>query len=107
MRVYFLNILAITFVIFGACTSTGGFGEAEVVLQYIIDEEASAGSFSFEYGDYEGGTAVLSGEGLAFWVKDGVGYTVNDAAREVAPELEQAPESIHLNDEFRAATSQE
>ena len=36
----------------------------------------------------------------AFWVKDGKVYAVNDAAREVAPDLEQAPDSIKYDQAF-------
>ncbi len=101
-----LAILAMMPLFTIGCAREADFGDADVVLQYIIDEEAGAGGFSFTSGDYQDGTAVLSGQGLAFWVKDGVGYTVNEAARAVAPDLEQAPEHIQFDDDFQAAAHQ-
>ncbi len=52
------------------------------------------GSFTLLAGPLENGTAVLCEDDAAFWVKDGVVYVVNDRAKNVALELEQAPPSI-------------
>lgn len=99
--------VAIGLVLFASCSANDpSFNDAEVVMQYIVDEEAGPGGFSFSAGPYQGGTAVLSKGGLAFWVKDGVGYAVNDAASEAAPDIEKAPENVQLDDAFKMAANQ-
>jgi hypothetical protein len=65
------------------------------------------GSLQFSMGTYQGGTAVLGDHHTAFWVKDGVPYTVSEAARVAAPDMAQAPESIQYNDAFIAAAKTE
>ena len=74
---------------------------------YLRDIEAVAPYFRssgapvvFHGGPLEGGTAVLGPGEAAFWVKDGKVYVVNDTARKVAPELEQAPDTIKYDQAF-------
>ena len=74
---------------------------------YLKDIEVVAGYFRtsaqpvvLHAGPLEGGTAVLGPGNAAFWVKDGQVYVVNEAARKVAPELEQAPDSINYDQAF-------
>jgi hypothetical protein len=62
---------------------------------------------SFFAGAYQDGTAVIGPNDMAFWVKDGKAYAVNQAAKEAAPELEQAPDNVHYDDAFIAATESE
>ena len=73
--------------------------EAVVVLPYI-GSAVQGGSFVFDAGPYRDGTAVLGPNNMAFWVKDGTGYVVNEAAREAAPDLEQAPANIRFDHAF-------
>jgi len=61
---------------------------------------SSAQPVVFHGGPLEGGTAVLGPGDAAFWVKDGKVHVVNDAARKVAPALEQAPPSIKYDQAF-------
>lgn len=105
MLTKYLMGLMIVFTLAIGCSRQADFGDAEVVLEYIIAADASGAGFSFGYGDFQEGTAVLSGGGLAFWVKDGVGYYVNDAAHAAAPDLARAPDSIQLDGAFRAAAA--
>lgn len=64
---------------------------------------SSAQPVVFHGGPLEGGTAVLGPGDAAFWVKDGKVHVVNDAARKVAPALEQAPASIKYDQAFVGA----
>jgi hypothetical protein len=73
------------------------FDDAMVVSKYFA--ASSSEGMSFYCGPFRGGTAVISGE-LAFWVKDGKGYAVNEEARAAAPELPQAPDEIVYDDAF-------
>ncbi len=80
--------------------------EVEVVQAYLLDSVGPQGDsrmVSAHVGRYHGGTAILSETGLAFWVNDGIGYSVNDAAREIAPELNDAPAHVQFDNEFLAA----
>ncbi|MBW8036762.1 MAG: hypothetical protein FVQ79_14330 [Planctomycetes bacterium] len=79
------------------------FDDATVVWEYLKPDSKEENSLSFHAGPFRGGTAVLGSNGRAFWVKDGVGYAVNDKARKAAPSLEQAPEDITLDDAFISA----
>ncbi len=69
--------------------------------------KAADGSVHFSMGAFEGGTAVLGEQDTAFWVKEGVPYTVSEAARNAAPGMAQAPETIQYNEEFIAAVGGE
>ncbi|MCC6699401.1 MAG: hypothetical protein IT365_27495 [Candidatus Hydrogenedentes bacterium] len=42
----------------------------------------------------DGGAVLWVEKDAAFWVKDGVVYTVNDIAKTLAPDLPAAPEGI-------------
>ena len=66
-----------------------------------------SGALEVDLGEYQGGTAVLGMYDTAFWVKDGVPYTVSGAARLAAPNMKQAPESIQYDDAFIAAAKRE
>jgi len=61
------------------------------------------GGVLFHVGDYQGGSAIIGPENMAFWVKDGKAYTVNQAARDAAPDLDQAPDTVKLDRMFEAA----
>ena len=74
------------------------FVDAQLVFQYF--PRSPDGSVSFQAGPYRGGTAIVAGKDVAFWVKDGKAYTVSEAAREVAPELAQAPHHVKYDDAF-------
>ena len=78
------------------------FQQAVPAVNYLA-KAANGAPFSFYPGPYQGGTAVLGGNDEAFWVKDGKPYVVNDKAKKIAPDLEQAPSNIQYNEEFRAA----
>jgi hypothetical protein len=62
----------------------------------------------FHVGPLQGGNAVVvvGPEKSAFWVKDGKVYVVNDAARKVAPEAQQAPDNIKYDQAFAHAIRQ-
>ncbi|MCC6694155.1 MAG: hypothetical protein IT365_00865 [Candidatus Hydrogenedentes bacterium] len=75
--------------------------DAKVVAPYL--PESPGGSVAFDVGEFQGGTAVLGANDTAFWVKDGIPYTVSEAARSAAPNMKQAPESIQYNDAFALA----
>lgn len=83
------------------------FDDATIVLDHVVEQEGGEGWFEFSAGAYQGGTAVLSGKGMAFWVKDGKGYVVNDKAREAAPKLPQAPDFVTFDDAFETAANSE
>lgn len=72
--------------------------EARIVFQYFPD--SPDGSFIFFAGPYQGGTAIVGPEDLAFWVKDGKAYSVNQEAKDRAPELEPAPDNVKYDDAF-------
>lgn len=74
------------------------FDDATVVMNYF--PVSSDGSFGFSAGPYLGGTAIIGPNDMAFWVKDGKAYTVNQAAKDVAPELEAAPDTVKYDDAF-------
>ena len=78
------------------------FDEAKIVFQYF--PESPDGSFTFFAGPYLGGTAVIGPNEMAFWVKEGKAYTVNQAAKDAAPELEPSPDTVKYDDAFIAAT---
>ncbi len=86
-------------IVLGRHMSDPVFDAAVVVLPYI-GSTAQSGQFAFHAGPYRGGTAVLGPKDMAFWVKDGSGYVVNEAARQAAPDLEQAPADIQYDDAF-------
>jgi len=77
------------------------FNQAAIVFQYF--PESPDGSFSFFVGPYQGGTAVIGPNEMAFWVKEGKAYTVNQAAKDAAPELEFSPDTVKYDDAFIAA----
>ena len=72
--------------------------DVRIVMQYFPN--FPDGSFIVYYGPYQGGTAIIGPKEVAFWVKDGKGYTVNQAAKDVAPALEQAPENVKYDTAF-------
>lgn len=74
------------------------FDDATAVMNYF--PVSSDGSFGFSAGPYQGGTAIIGPNEMAFWVKDGKAYTVNEAAKDVAPELEPAPNTVKYDDAF-------
>lgn len=74
------------------------FEDATAVMNYF--PVSSDGSFGFSAGPYLGGTAIIGPSEMAFWVKDGKAYTVNQAAKNAAPELEQAPDTVKYDDAF-------
>jgi hypothetical protein len=65
------------------------------------------GSFTFEAGSFQEGTAIIGPNEMAFWVKDGTAYAVNDVAKKAAPDLESAPENIRYDLLFIAAAKSE
>lgn len=72
---------------------------ASIYVSYLHEQQSDAGSSSsmvmrFDTGELDGGTAVVCQGGEAFWVNDGKVYTVNDSARQIAPELPVAPGTI-------------
>jgi hypothetical protein len=79
----------------------------DAILVTPLLPRSADGAFFVSIGAYKGGTAVIGDLHTAFWVKDGVPYTVTEAARSVAPDMAQAPESIQYNEEFIAATEAE
>lgn len=83
------------------------FDEATVVLHYLAPQDKEEDGFSFYLGTFKEGAAILGDNGMAFWVKDGIGYVVNDSARKAAPDLEQAPESTKFDDAFISAAMAE
>jgi hypothetical protein len=74
--------------------------EARVVLPYLDKAAAQGKPLEFHAGPYRTGTAVLGPNDAAFWVKDGTGYVVNEAARFVAPDLKQAPDNVQFDATF-------
>ena len=90
-------------------SETQAFQDAQIVMHYIAKTEkqdrANPGHFTLQAGAYQGGTAVISQGGMAFWVKDGAGYVVNDTARRAAPDLQQAPDHIQFDAAFKAAAA--
>ena len=90
------SVMIMCLVLTGCFMKPEEFDDFAVVVQYIGDENG----FTVEIGPYKDGTAILSGEGAAFWVKDGVGYTVNVKAETAAPDLDPAPAGITFSDEF-------
>lgn len=99
-----LCLLGVTMLIAAGCRSPiseeqqKAFDDAKIVMQYF--PLSSDGSFSFYFGPYQGGTAIIGPKEVAFWVKEGKGYTVNQAAKDVAPALEQAPENVKYDTAF-------
>lgn len=81
------------------------FEDAQLVLTYL--PKSPGGALAFDMGEFQGGTAVLGIDDTAFWVKDGIPYTVSEAARSAAPNMKQAPESIQYDDAFIAAAKAE
>ncbi len=81
------------------------FEDAKHVIPLL--PKAADGSVRFSMGAFEGGTAVLGEQDAAFWVKDGVPYTVSEAARNAAPDMAHAPETIQYNEDFIAAAEAE
>ena len=79
----------------------------DVALVSHLLPRSADGAIQFSMGPYQGGTAVLGDLHTAFWVKDGVPYTVSEAARSAAPDMAQAPESIQYNEAFIAAAEAE
>ena len=84
-----------------------GLHDAMLVTEYMKAEDPAGTSVMFDLGSYQGGTAIISKGGKAFWVSEGVAYVVNNAAREAAPTLPQAPESISYDNAFIAAAHTE
>ena len=81
-------------------------------MKFILDDVGviaphltryGSGMIVFDAGPYRDGTAIVDSGGAAFWVKDGTGYVVNDAARQAAPHLPQAPEEIRFDAAFITA----
>lgn len=85
---------------FGA-EEPNAFLEAAAVMPYFDVEQGER--YSYHAGPYQGGSAVRGPDGDAWWVKDGQGYVVNEKARELAPELPQAPEGIVYDGAFEKA----
>ena len=77
------------------------FNEAKIVFQYF--PESPDGAFIFFAGPYLSGTAVIGPNETAFWVKEGKAYTVNQAAKDAAPELEASPDTVKYDEAFIAA----
>ena len=101
-----LSLCAISLVLAGCFITASNeerkvFNDATIVFHYF--PVSPGGSVSFTAGPYQGGTAIIGPNELAFWVRDGVAYTVNQAAKDVAPELEQAPDTVKYDDAFTAA----
>ena len=71
-----------------------------VIFVYQYFPKSPDGSFVVHSGPYQGGTAIIGPNEMAFWVKDGKAYTVNEAAKDVAPELESAPNTVKYDDAF-------
>ena len=106
---FVLSLVALLLIGLTSCTKDKAhksFEAAKPALQYL-SKTASNGSFSFSAGPYKGGTAVLGSGNEAFWVKDGKPYVVNEEAKKIAPDLEQAPSDIQFNDEFKKAAEVE
>lgn len=83
-----------------ATSEREGLRDAGVVMHHLpVGED---GVLPFDFKPYQGGTAVVGLDEIAFWVKDGVGYWVSEAAREAAPELAQASENIRYDKAFKA-----
>ena len=74
------------------------FDDATAVMNYF--PVSSDGSFGFSAGPYLGGTAIIGPNEMAFWVKDGNAYAVNQAAKDAAPELEPAPDTVKYDAAF-------
>lgn len=72
--------------------------DVEIVCQYFT--KLPDGSIVFSAGPYQGGTAIIGAQAEAFWVKEGKGYRVNQAAKDVAPALEQAPDTVKYDVAF-------
>jgi len=102
-----LFMLTVTLIILTGCGSFPSeeerkvFKDATIVFDYF--PRSPDGSVTFFAGAYQGGTAIVALNDVAFWVKDGKAYTVSDAAREVAPELEQAPDHVKYDYAFIVA----
>ena len=105
----FVNLLILwaASLVLAGCSGTASkeerkaFNDATIVFHYF--PVSPAGSVSFDAGPYQGGTAIIGPNELAFWVKDGEAYTVNQAAMDAASELEQAPDIVKYDEAFRAA----
>lgn len=78
-----------------------GFDDAGLVMRYF--PRAADGTFTFDFGPYQGGTATIGPNDMAFWVKDGIAYTVNQTARGAAPQLAQAPNTVTYDLMFKAS----
>jgi hypothetical protein len=62
---------------------------------YRKDQNGEHTILSYNTGDIEGGRAVhILGADAAYWVKDNQVYVVDDNARKLSPDLDQAPDSI-------------
>jgi hypothetical protein len=92
-----------------ACSTTHDQAllDAALVMDYMKTEDPTGLSVTFDLGSYQGGTAIISAGGKAFWVSEGVAYVVNDAAKKAAPTLGQAPDSVQYDDAFIAAAHAE
>jgi hypothetical protein len=104
MKKWFLASLVILSIVNASCgwgltkEARRAFDDATVVFHYFA--KSPDGPITFNAGPYQGGTAIIGPREVAFWVKDGTGYVVNEAAKEAAPELAQAPESVKYDDAF-------
>ena len=98
-------VLFLATVLLVGCTPSAAkktLQNAGPALSYLA-KVAQNDALIFDAGPYRGGTAIIGSNEEAFWVKDGKPYVVNEKAKKIAPELEQAPGNIQFNDEFKAA----
>lgn len=79
--------------------------DAMLVVHLLRDKQS--GEAKFYAGPYLGGTAVLGINWEAFWVKDGIAYTVNEEARKLDPALPPAPFEVRYGEFVQAAMSGE
>ncbi len=100
-RLLLLGLIILSALVFFLTTRDTVGRDVELVAHYFTLEPG--GSLFFNAGPYKEGTAIIGPNDSAFWVKDGKAYTVNEAAKEVAPELQQAPEDIQYDLAFTAA----
>jgi hypothetical protein len=89
----------------GVLSDRNAFNDATTVFHYF--PKSPDGTVTFFAAPYQGGTAIVALHDVAFWVKDGKAYTVSTAAKEVASELDQAPDYIKYDDAFIDAANAE
>ena len=106
MRIAPLFRLPLIVCALSACHQDAEFrqeAEAMGMVAHYFDKSASGGCV-IKSGLYKDGVAIVGPVDMAFWVKEGKAYAVNEKARKAAPDLEPAPAEIRYDSAFIDAT---